>query len=315
MDNEAKKNKPGDASRDNDKEKQKIEREEILKTIDTGILSKSSFEQRIESLVNKGYKRGRRYSIIGIISSVLICIVVLSVGYYLVNQISSLVTQVNKETEESLSTTVKPNLTELVIPKKWKECSNDDDCIVTQGDCCPCQNGGLQTAINKNHADTWLSRKSVKCANQECLGEDKCLIGGTACHNNICVFIEGLKPCILPGAEIIFSTSTPVDSRCCVGLKAIADNGTGKYFCLPCGNSNCDIGENEMNCQEDCRPTASTSDSAILSDVDQDGLNDTDEIKYSTDPNNPDSDSDGYSDLDEINRGYNPNGEGELNKI
>lgn len=53
--------------------------------------------------------------------------------------------------------------------------------------------------------------------------------------------------------------------------------------------------------------TENSSDENIASDVDQDGLSDSDEInKYGTDPKNSDSDRDGYSDGAEVKSGYNP---------
>jgi hypothetical protein len=47
-------------------------------------------------------------------------------------------------------------------------------------------------------------------------------------------------------------------------------------------------------------------------DSDSDGLIDTDEAKYGTDPNNSDSDSDGYKDGEEIKNGYDPLGAGKI---
>jgi len=44
----------------------------------------------------------------------------------------------------------------------------------------------------------------------------------------------------------------------------------------------------------------------IFSDSDQDGLSDTEEMTYGTDPNNPDTDGDSYSDGVEVRGGYNP---------
>jgi len=49
-------------------------------------------------------------------------------------------------------------------------------------------------------------------------------------------------------------------------------------------------------------------------DTDGDGLIDTDEKLYGTDPNNPDTDGDGFSDGDEVKNGFNPLGEGKLNE-
>lgn len=47
-------------------------------------------------------------------------------------------------------------------------------------------------------------------------------------------------------------------------------------------------------------------------DSDSDGLSDTDETIYGTDPQNQDSDNDSYLDGEEVNNGYNPLGEGKL---
>lgn len=47
-------------------------------------------------------------------------------------------------------------------------------------------------------------------------------------------------------------------------------------------------------------------------DDDGDGLRNSDEDKYETDRNNPDTDGDGYTDGVEVDGGFNPNGEGEL---
>lgn len=48
-------------------------------------------------------------------------------------------------------------------------------------------------------------------------------------------------------------------------------------------------------------------------DTDGDGLFDREEVKvYFTDPNNPDTDGDGYLDGEEVANGFNPNGEGKL---
>ncbi|HAU66684.1 TPA: calcium-binding protein [Candidatus Uhrbacteria bacterium] len=47
-------------------------------------------------------------------------------------------------------------------------------------------------------------------------------------------------------------------------------------------------------------------------DVDQDGLTDSEEQTYGSDPQNPDSDGDGYLDGAEVSSGYNPVGSGLL---
>lgn len=50
----------------------------------------------------------------------------------------------------------------------------------------------------------------------------------------------------------------------------------------------------------------STSNQNIFNDADQDGLSDSEEKIYGTDPYNSDSDGDGYSDGTEVKSGYNP---------
>lgn len=47
-------------------------------------------------------------------------------------------------------------------------------------------------------------------------------------------------------------------------------------------------------------------------DLDQDGLTNSEEAFYGTDPARADTDNDGYSDYDEVQSGYNPLGEGRL---
>ncbi|MFB6225798.1 MAG: hypothetical protein ABEJ02_00425 [Candidatus Paceibacteria bacterium] len=47
-------------------------------------------------------------------------------------------------------------------------------------------------------------------------------------------------------------------------------------------------------------------------DSDNDGLTNSEEKKYGTDPNKKDTDGDGYSDGEEVANGYNPTGEGKL---
>lgn len=47
-------------------------------------------------------------------------------------------------------------------------------------------------------------------------------------------------------------------------------------------------------------------------DTDQDGLTDSEEAVYGTDPENPDTDGDSYLDGDEVAAGYDPNGPGVL---
>jgi len=49
-----------------------------------------------------------------------------------------------------------------------------------------------------------------------------------------------------------------------------------------------------------------SSSLSIADDPDQDSLNNEDELKYGSDPNNPDTDGDGYNDGAEVRSGYDP---------
>lgn len=51
---------------------------------------------------------------------------------------------------------------------------------------------------------------------------------------------------------------------------------------------------------------------SMTADMDSDGLPDSAEVFYGSDPNNPDTDGDGVSDGDEVSSGTNPNGSGSL---
>lgn len=62
-----------------------------------------------------------------------------------------------------------------------------------------------------------------------------------------------------------------------------------------------------------CEGVASTECAQMqTADFDNDGLNNADEFKYNTDPNDSDSDNDGYLDGGEVKNGYNPLGSGKL---
>jgi hypothetical protein len=72
--------------------------------------------------------------------------------------------------------------------------------------------------------------------------------------------------------------------------------------------------KNEFNRMMQTFALTTVAPSAPKKDTDKDGLNDEDEKKYGTNPNNKDSDGDGYSDFTELSHGYNPLGKGKLKK-
>jgi len=145
------------------------------------------FEERIARLVEKGKRRGRRYSKIGIISSFLICISVIAGGYFLIQEVN----RYSQEAEERAKKTseISSQLkSKAVIHNSWKNCESNLNCIETQKDCCRCQAGGEQTAINFGFLDEWESTLKKKCGDTICVQVYKCQIGQPECKNGKCIF-------------------------------------------------------------------------------------------------------------------------------
>lgn len=102
-------------------------------------------------------------------------------------------------------------------------------------------------------------------------------------------------------------------------------SGAGKRFCMDqvaftevlasddptrCRSiENEELAEECLNAIQTTYPTPSVPKDR---DSDGDGLIDTEESRYGTDPTDADSDGDGFSDGTEVGNGYNPNGPGRL---
>ncbi len=48
-------------------------------------------------------------------------------------------------------------------------CSQDSDCVLVQAGCCNCNHGGQNTAINKNHEESYINNVSSECAAVSCI--------------------------------------------------------------------------------------------------------------------------------------------------
>ena len=84
----------------------------------------TNFEKRIVKLVKKGKKRGKRYSIIGISGSIIICVISLIAGYYIFININYLLTQAE----------INRNLNNNAINNRINEknlCQEDDNCCIS----------------------------------------------------------------------------------------------------------------------------------------------------------------------------------------
>ncbi|MCX6796216.1 MAG: hypothetical protein NTW06_01835 [Candidatus Falkowbacteria bacterium] len=294
----------------------------------------TKFEEKLQGLYDKGKRRGKRYSIIGIVGSLVIVIAVAIAGYYLLSQIKDLSQKVDQREQDTVnlntaSEAKKEEATTTTAEKKieilpeWRICTTDEDCIETQTSCCECQNGGEQGAINKNYSATWQSAIETNCQPSTCVASSTCKTGKASCTGGVCFFDQ--TACAKEG-EVIGSVGMP--ASCCEGLKPLGPGGYngdcsipappgGLAHCARCGDKICGNGENKCTCPEDCALAISTEVIASSStnadiDSDNDGLTDSEETKYGTDPQNSDTDGDGYKDGDEVKNGYNPLGSGKL---
>lgn len=77
-------------------------------------------------------------------------------------------------------------------------------------------------------------------------------------------------------------------------------------------NSVTNTSNKNTNVSSTNRPANTNTAPSPISDADNDGLLYEDEMKYGTDPENPDSDGDSYLDGEEVENGYDPLGPGKL---
>ncbi len=137
-----------------------------------------------------------------------------------------------------------------------------------------------------------------------------------------------LTDCLGEGQSDAGIDTTAAGKACCAGLTRISDGNEVQesYYCVNCGDGACKSPESTSTCPVDC-PAADDSvvsgaissttetgapETGLAIDSDMDGLTDSEELQYETDPNNPDTDADGFKDGDEVSNGYNPRGTGKL---
>jgi len=279
---------------------------------------KDKLGKRVDALELKGKKRGKRYSIIGILGAILIAIVVIIVGYFILSQTKKISLQVDRNIDNI------PDIREemenkIILRNSWLKCEKDNDCIETKKDCCDCYNGGEQTAMNRKYFDDWYELLNNNCADIDCSAFENCEEGRVKCNNNICEFVSSDEEEIEDKDYYDFLEDKCLGDLCC--FSSVENMRENNY--LECAKNNkCPEGfqcvfndcEVSLGWCEIFREDAKTEISIDLSilDSDEDGLSDEEEIFYGTDKNNPDTDGDGYLDGDEVEGGYNPQGEGKL---
>src|SRR5688572_23933439 len=71
-----------------------------------------------------------------------------------------------------------------------KSCKSDDDCVLFAADCCGCNQGGKQSAINKKFAAELNKAKQQSCSTTVCMqmisNDPSCKATGAACLNGSC---------------------------------------------------------------------------------------------------------------------------------
>ena len=143
------------------------------------------FEMRIRQLVEKGRRRGKRYSIIGITTSILMTLIVIGGGYYLLTEVINL----SEKTDEKIEMMLEERSSgQVSIPGQWRICTRDEECVETQVSCCDCRGGGRQTAINRRYLDKWQKILTKKCSNVDCIAMITCRDGQAVCEHGKCQF-------------------------------------------------------------------------------------------------------------------------------
>ncbi len=159
-----------------------------------------------------------------------------------------------------------------VLSEEWKSCVQDSDCVETQADCCECNNGGAQTAVNAQYLSDWQNTLSEKCKDMGCFTVYNCKDGKAICENNKCEFKDNFENpnCAKEGEMIsIMPISEGEKTVCCPGLSEGLKSDLINNECVPemdaviciaCSNGICGAGENKCNCLEDCGEEINTSD-------------------------------------------------------
>jgi len=266
---------------------------ESAKTAVSHIPAVKEFDNRIKKLRDKGKKRGKRYSVIGITASIIISVSVLTGGYFIFSEVIDITKEVEKNEESS-------SFINIIDPEG--RCAKGDNCCLA--------------SLEKIKKYKYLEFESEKgCGTGYKENKLNCKTSLSWCEvieEEICVK-EGEMISIMP-------TSSGVSGKkCCEGLTESVSYAEINNECAPemdvaicinCQDGTCGPGENKCNCPEDCGEISTSSE--LLQDSDNDGLLDYEETEYGTDINNPDTDGDGYLDGDEVKNGFNPAGEGRL---
>jgi hypothetical protein len=177
---------------------------------------KEDISQRIKGLEEQGRKQGKRktiYSAIGIAVILLFAGGIITAGYYFWPEITAGIDKLTGKSAEQIEINNSANNNEnqpnetagntedstedsdepLIINEEWKNCSEDSDCVEIHADCCECNNGGTQIAINNQYLEEWKNAIKTKCQDMACATVYNCKEGKAICENGKCAFKEDME--------------------------------------------------------------------------------------------------------------------------
>jgi hypothetical protein len=79
----------------------------------------------------------------------------------------------------------------------WYACEADSDCVKVAADCCGCQNGGGEKAVNRDFEESYLKELNDLCAvvDVKCESYDTCTTWGAVCHQGLCATLREKCAC------------------------------------------------------------------------------------------------------------------------
>ncbi len=140
----------------------------------------------------------------------------------------------------------------------WYACDTDSDCVKVPADCCGCQNGGGEQAVNRDFEEAYLQELNDACAlvDVKCADYDACTTWEAVCHQGGCMTLKEKCGCgnawdpVCGGTGALMYTfgseceadcvdmpwhyhgscNCAVDCDAGLGLQVCADNGVS-YWC------------------------------------------------------------------------------------
>ena len=145
--------------------------------------------------------------------------------------------------------------------------------------------------------------KEQQFSNAALLAEANIGWNNTKGKNNLTLYLAGI---IINQFQFIYGDSASVDQNILFDNEGrIIDNETRNNTNNASGDT---VIKTNATVEITNTPPQNTAPKFNPYDMDNDGLTAPEELKYGTDPLNPDTDGDGYNDGDEVKSGHNPNG-------